>query len=93
MSTITRDETGKLPGYAWPGCYEIHYMTRDGAILCHQCTNRENGSEAYTGVSPDGIPDPQWEIVACDIHWEGEPLQCDHCNRTIDSEYGVPDND
>lgn len=25
--------------YAWPGGYEIHYVTHTGDVLCHNCAN------------------------------------------------------
>lgn len=90
-----RLSTGDLPGFSFPGGYEIHYRTEDGGTLCHQCANRGNGSEAYIGTDPSGElgSDPQWHIVGHDCHWEGEPITCDHCNRDIDSTYGNPDSD
>jgi hypothetical protein len=80
-----------LDRYAFPGGYEFHYLTADGGALCHGCANRENGSIASTGPSPDGIEDDQWRIVNRFIHWEGPPIHCDHCGREIASEYGDPD--
>ncbi len=66
--------------YAWPGGYEIHYLTKDGGTLCHQCANAN--LELTTG------DDPQWQIIAAHTHYEGDPLTCDHCNREIQPEYG-----
>lgn len=70
----------RWPSYAWPGGYEIHYLTKDCGTLCHQCANAN--LEQTIG------DDPQWEIISSDIHWEGSPLQCDHCYRDIVSAYG-----
>lgn len=67
------------PFYAWPGGYEIHYYTKDGGVLCNGCAN-----ENLALTLGD---DPQWQIVAHETLWEGEPIQCDHCGRDIKPEY------
>lgn len=91
MSTLdaTRDKSGKLPGIAWPGGYSILYLTDDGAILCADCANGGNGSEASTTADPGS----GWLIVAGFVHWEGAPDYCAHCNAELVSEYGDPDAD
>lgn len=33
------------------------------------------------------------EIVAHEIHWEGQPLTCDDCNKDIESAYGDPNEE
>jgi hypothetical protein len=30
-----------LPAYAWPGGYDLAYITSDNAILCADCANKE----------------------------------------------------
>lgn len=87
-----RDDNGKLASYAWPGGYEVHYITKDCTILCHNCANGENGSRAAEILDPECPDDDQWRIIACDVHWEEDKdseLHCDHCNRRIEPEYGV----
>jgi len=80
-------EAGKLMAWAWPGGYEIVYYTADGGTLCFQCARRENGSEASENPSAD----KQWRLVAAEVYWEGPALNCDHCNREIESAYGDPE--
>lgn len=70
--------------YAWPGGYEICYVLNDGDLLCHSCAN----DNLLRTIDPD---DDQFYIVDADVHWEGPPIYCDHCNREIESEYGDPD--
>lgn len=79
-----RDEQGKLPAYAWPGGYPMYYLTADNGVLCPDCANQPDVD--YTDPH-----DKQWHIVAGDVHWEGEAMQCDHCNGQIESAYGEPD--
>lgn len=74
----------RWPSYAWPGGYETHYYTKDCGILCHQCANKEMDRT----LDQD---DDQFCIVAGDVHWEGPPMQCDHCYREIESCYGDPE--
>jgi hypothetical protein len=91
---VTRDDKGELDSYAWPGGYPIFYMTKDNSVLCADCANRKNGSEAILATEPigeDDFYDPQWTIVAADINYEDDFLYCDHCNAQIESAYGDPD--
>lgn len=86
-----RDSRGLLDSFAWPGGYPLFYLTRDGGTLCPQCANRENGSIAHTGcanISQCAEHDAQWCIVASDVHWEGEAIECDHCGNVVESAYG-----
>ena len=54
-----RDDSGKLPAYAWPGGYPIIYIAGDGGIFCPACANGENGSDAGTDSADC---DPAWRI-------------------------------
>lgn len=87
IDDLREDNNGKLPAYAWPGGYPLFYLFADGGLCCPDCANGRNGSEAQT----DDPDDKQWHIVACDVHWEGEPIICDHCNGEIESAYGNPE--
>lgn len=74
MRQFTAD--GTLPAYAWPGGYQIIYLTRDGEVVCPECANRE--------------VDQAQEVIAGDIFYEGPPEFCADCNREIESAYGDP---
>ena len=78
---------GRLPAFAIPGCYPIVYVTTDAGLLCPDCANGENGSDATTDPN---VQDSQsgWLIESYGIHWEGEPEICDHCAAEIESAYG-----
>lgn len=73
------------PSFAWPGGYPLYYITANGGVICPDCANGKNGSEAG-----DANPDPQWRLVVVDVHYEGEPMACDHCGDEIESAYGIP---
>lgn len=76
-----------LPAFAWPGGYPIVYVTADGAVLCPDCANGGNGSEA----SEDAEPRSGWRLDGYAIHYEGPPEICDHCGAAVESAYGAPD--
>jgi hypothetical protein len=78
---LNRLSDGTLPHFA-DGGYPIVYLTADGGFLCPFCANRSEARE--------GHEDKQWNLVGCDIHWEGPPAVCDNCNAEIDSAYGDP---
>lgn len=86
---LHREDNGKLPAYVWPGGYPIVYTCADGGCLCPACANRENGSEA----SEDKDAPADWRLIAADIHYEGEPITCDHCGAEIESAYGDPNKE
>ena len=71
--------------YAWPGGYQMALSTSDGETLCYSCGRAEfpQIARAIRDRSRCG-----WRVVGSFIHWEGEPLQCAHCNRSIPSAYG-----
>lgn len=69
---------GTLPAYAWPGAYPVIYLTRDGSVLCPDCANKPE----------DECSDP---VVVGDVFWEGTPLECDDCGKSMESAYGDPE--
>jgi hypothetical protein len=84
--TLQRKSNGQLPGAAFPGGYSILYLCEDGEILCPQCANGENDSDAS-----ETAEDPSWRLVAAFVHWEGPEDYCSHCNKILPSEYGDPE--
>ena len=70
---------------AWPGCYEIYYVVKDGGVLCHKCVNDN------LDLTLDD--DPQWQVVGQDINYEDQHLHCDHCNAKIGPEYEGDEDD
>ena len=84
-----RDSAGELPSFAWPGGYQIVYVLGDGALLCPDCANGENGSEA----SDDPDMDAQWRLDDLQVHEEGPAETCAHCGKAIESAYGDPEAD
>jgi hypothetical protein len=80
---LPRDDSGRLSTWAWPGGYPIYYICADGGCLCPACANGDGDSIA----SPDQ-DDPQWQVIGAEVHWEGEPIVCDHCGKLVESAYG-----
>jgi hypothetical protein len=76
---------GTVPAYAWPGGYPIFYLCADGGVLCPVCVNVDMRS-VLDAAFVDG--DKQWDVVACDVNWEDDTMQCDNCNKFIQSAYG-----
>ena len=79
-------EKGIYDYFAFPGGYGLFYITADNRILCPECAN--NNPELCRDET-----DKQWNIVTSSVHWEGKPLACDNCNKTIESEYGDPEEE
>ena len=77
-----RDGSGKLPAYAWPGGYPILYFASDMGVLCPKCAN---------DYKPERDNEDQLKPVHYDVHYEGKPEICEHCNAEIESAYGDPE--
>ena len=83
MARLTREDDGTLTKYAWPGGYPVFYLVADNGVLCADCANGTNDSDAS-----EDTDDTQWKLVACDVNWEDESLYCDYCSAQIESAYG-----
>jgi hypothetical protein len=73
-----------FPAYAWPGGYDIGYVTNDGACLCATCMNDATNPVHFRD---EDTTDDGWMIVAvdCAANWDGANA-CDHCNATLGGE-------
>jgi len=77
-------------GYAWPGGYRLNIVMADGELLCTACA-REN-YRLISCATRHGCRDG-WAAVGADVHWEGAPYYCAHCNTILESEYGNPEEE
>lgn len=62
-----------LPQYTSIGSYTIIYYAKDGSEFCAKCAKDSDTGE---------------RIMHADVYWEGEPIQCAHCGKDIESSYG-----
>lgn len=65
--------------YAWPGGYDLYFITSDGGALCFDCVKgnlRPILESVKTGY------DDGWRVTACDME-SGHLVICDHCGQTI----------
>lgn len=81
--------------YAWPGGYEVAFVTSDGAILCHDCV-RQNFREVLESTKKhisDGwhVVGKMYEAVSADCAREVDPelvSYCAQCNKEF-GEFGA----
>lgn len=71
-------EIKELPTFASVGGYPLYYLSSYNNVYCADCAN-------------EMLEDEHEDIVAYDVHWEGEPLSCEN-GHEIESAYGIPDN-
>jgi len=76
---IARNDDGTFAAFTETGLYPIFHICDDGGDLCAKCAN-EHG---HTDKPNDG-----WRVVASDINWEDQTLQCDHCGELIEPACG-----
>ena len=84
--TIPRElaSTIRAGKYAWPGGYEVFFITSDGGVICHSCTVAKywNIADSVRRDIDDG-----WRIVGAECsanidNIDGE-MYCDHCDGVI----------
>jgi hypothetical protein len=75
--------------YAWPGGYQMYFITDDGAALSFEAVRQEYRQVAYAirHQLRDG-----WRVVGCDINYEERDLFCAHTNERIPCAYGDDDD-
>lgn len=76
----------RWPAYAWPGGYQMFYVTGDVGILCPDSANKE----LPRTMDPD---DEQFYIIGQEVNWDDPHLYCDHCNKRIPSCYSEDSNE
>jgi len=79
---ITRNASGTLDHYAFPGGYSLRYLCADGETVCASCANEWEPGEWE-----------RQEPVDVYIDWEGAGQHCANCNEFLPSEYGDLDAD
>jgi len=73
--------TLRAGAYAWPGGYELFFITSDGGAICFDCARKEFRliCDSIRNGHNDG-----WRVVACEIaDYCEDGLACDHCGREI----------
>ena len=70
--------------FAWPGGYQMYFITSDGAALSFDAVRSELRSilDSVQTRSNDG-----WRVVGVDINYEDNDLHCDHTGKQIPSAY------
>ena len=72
-----------LPFYSELGSYPILYLTKGGSDLCADCATK-----ALYQLAEEFDPP-----IAHAPYYEGPPINCDDCNREIESAYGDPEEE
>ena len=70
--------------YAWPGAYQMYFITSDGAALSFDAAKAEARQIIRAIVDKDFSG---WRVVACDINYEDSDLYCDHTGEKIPAAY------
>lgn len=83
-STLQLRATIRAGKYAWPGGYQMFFITYDGEALSFESV-RDNYSRCAYSMR-HGINDG-WRIVGCDINYEDGNLFCAHSGERIHSAY------
>ena len=70
--------------FAWPGGYQMFFITSDGAALSFDSVRKNLRSvlDSIRTHCNDG-----WRVVACDINYEDTELTCDHSGESIPAAY------
>ena len=74
--------------YAWPGGYPLLLILSDGETLCVKCAKSEFRAIASATIARRRS---DWRCEGVEIHYEGPPAYCAHCNAATESAYGDPE--
>ena len=80
QSNAYLDEIIKNP-FSFPGGYRVWAQMADGGTVSAEACKEEANT-----IRDNGSDD--WTIVELFIHWEGEPLMCEHTGEFYAAEYG-----
>ena len=72
--------------FAWPGGYQIHVVTSDGASLLFSTVRKELRS--IVSAIRDDHRESGWRVVATDINYEDNDLTDAHTSEPIEPAYG-----
>jgi len=72
--------------YAWPGGYQMFFVTADGAALSFEAVRQEWRNVVDAHLRSDRRCG--WYVEAADVNWEDGELVCDHTGERIESAYG-----
>ena len=88
MNTSDLQSFIRSNGYAWPGGYPCALLMLDG-----ECIDAQAARENYRQIRENmkHCTNRDWTPAAVFIHWEGEPIECTHSGRLIESAYGIPE--
>ncbi len=79
----------RLPACTSIGCYTLVYLTKGTDVLCAECATTDYFEWLYSLNTCDGWQhNPPIEVGP---FWEGPDMNCDGCNKVIESSYGDPD--
>ncbi len=72
--------------FAWPGGYPLYFLSHGGDVLCFGCVR--SNFRSVVEHTKMGDRSASWHLGACEVHWEGSPLECAECQCEIESAYG-----
>lgn len=85
-TTADYKATLRAGGFVWPGGYPLFLICADGGVLCFDCARKE-ARNVLDAIHCDDRHSG-WRVVACDVNYEDQELNCDHCGERIAPAYG-----
>lgn len=70
--------------YAWPGAYQMYFITSDGAALSFDSATK-HASQVIWDIQ-NGC-DGGWRVIGADINYENNDLYCEHSGQKIPPSY------
>lgn len=70
--------------FAWPGGYQLYWITSDGAALSFDSVRAEFRQIAY--AIKHNLRDG-WRVVASAVNYEDTELTCEHSGKAIPASY------
>ncbi len=89
IDALTDGKNGSLIHRVWPGGYPVIYFCENGDVLCPKCADALFAHSKK--LRPDDFLVDSEILIGGDVYYEGATIQCEECNKGIDSAYGDPE--
>jgi hypothetical protein len=77
--------------YAFPGGYPKVLIMSDSECLCAKCAKANY--RLISKATRHNDRRDEWHAEGVDLHLEGPPAFCAHCNAETESAYGEPESE
>jgi hypothetical protein len=83
-----KDRDGRWLSHLPADFVPILYGMEDGSWVCADCLNAMRDLILRGIISCVAVEDPSWRLTKYELHYDGPPVICVHCDAVIESMFG-----